>query len=184
MLPRAYGLPKLHKDGHPLRIIVSSLKSPSYELALYLHNIIKCSVSEGTSSVFNSFKLIKELNGKMMDSNCTFAFLDVVSLFTNVPFESVYEGILNRWNLIKRNTAIPKEEFIRAIKLILESTYFSFNKTIYKQIFGTPIGSPLSPIIADLVLRDLETKATEKLPFEFPLYRRYVDDILLAAFFD
>jgi len=184
MLPRAYGLPKLHKEGHPLRIIVSSLNSPSYELALYLHNIIKCSVNEGTSAVVNSFKLVKKLNGKTMDSNCIFASLDVMSLFTNVPFESAYEGILNRWHLIERNTSIPKKEFIRAIKLILESTFFSFDKTIYKQIFGTPMGSPLSPIIADLVLRDLETKAIDKLPFELPLYRRYVDDILLAAHFD
>jgi len=96
----------------------------------------------------------------------------------------LYPLILNRWNLIERNTSIPKEEFIRAIKLILESTFFSFDKIIYKQIFGTPMGSPLSPIIADMVLRDLETKAIEKLPFELPLYRRYVDDILLAASLD
>jgi len=184
MLPRAYGLPKLHKEGYPLRIIVSSLKSPLYELALYLHNIIKCSVPEAASSVVNSFKLVKELDGKIMDSGCTFASLDVVSLFTNVPHELVYEGILSRWKLIKRNTAIPKEEFINAIKLILESTYFSFNKIIYKQIFGTPMGSPLSPIVADLVLQDLETRAIKKLPFELSLYRRYVDDILLAAFLD
>jgi len=124
MLPRAYGLPKLHKKGYPLRVIVSSLKSPSYELALFLHNIIKCNVSEAASSVGNSFKLVNELNGKIMDSGCTLAFLDVVFLFTNVPFEFIYEGILNRWNLIECNTAIPKEKFIKAIKLILESTYF------------------------------------------------------------
>jgi len=57
MLPRAYGLPQLHKEGYPLKVIVSFLKSPLYELALFLHNIIKCSVSEAASSVGNSFKL-------------------------------------------------------------------------------------------------------------------------------
>jgi len=44
--------------------------------------------------------------------------------------------------------------------------------------------SPLSPIIADLVSRELEIKIIERLPFELPLYYRYVDDILLAAPFD
>jgi len=184
LLPRAYGLPKLHKEGYPLRIIISSLKSPLYELACYFHNIIKCSIPEAVSSVSNSFKLVKELNGKILDQGCTVASLDVVSLFTNVPIEYVYEGISKRWDLIKRNTAIPKEDFISAIKLILDSTYFYFNKIVYKQIFGTPMGSPLSPIIADLVLQDLETKAIDRLPFELPLYYRYVDDILLAAPFD
>jgi len=181
MLPRAYGLPKLHKTGHPLRVIISSLKSPLYNLSCYLHNIIKDSVPQANSSVENSFKLVKNLNGKILEQGYTFASLDVVSLFTNVPIENVYEAISNKWSFIESHTAIPKREFIIALKLILESTFFSFDKVIYKQIYGTPMGSPLSPIVADLVLQDLETKAIKELPLELPLYYRYVDDILFAA---
>jgi len=33
ILPRAYGLPKIHKEGHPLRIIISSSGSPLHKLA-------------------------------------------------------------------------------------------------------------------------------------------------------
>jgi len=40
-LPRAYGLPKIHKPDNPLRIIVSSTNSPLYSLAEYSHNIQK-----------------------------------------------------------------------------------------------------------------------------------------------
>jgi len=32
-LPRCYGLPKIHKPGYPLRIVVSSVGSPLYEVA-------------------------------------------------------------------------------------------------------------------------------------------------------
>jgi len=46
------------------------------------------------------------------------------------------------------------------------------------------MGSPLSPIIADLVLQDLEQKAIEQLPIKLPFYFRYVNDILLAAPFE
>ena len=35
-----YGLPKIHKPSCPLRIIVSSIGSPLYALATYLHNIL------------------------------------------------------------------------------------------------------------------------------------------------
>jgi len=68
-----------------------------------------------------------------------------------------------------------------AIKLILSSTYFVFNNKIYRQTFGTPMGSPLSPIIANLVLQDLEEKALEKINCNIPFYYRYIDDIVLAA---
>jgi len=180
LLPRAYGLPKLHKKGYPFRVIILSLKSPLYELAGYLHSIIKKSVLETTSSV-NSFRLVEELDGKILEPGCTFASLDVVSLFTNVPIEYPYDAISDRWKLIERNTSISKEEFIKALRLVLESTFFSFDRVVYRQVFGTPMGSPLSPIIADLVLRDLETKAIKKLPFVLPIYFRYVDDILIAA---
>jgi len=96
--------------------------------------------------VGNSFRLVRELDGKNLKPGCTLASLDVVSLFTNVPIEHVYDTISDRWNLIERNTSIPKEDFINAIKLVLESTFFSFNKIVYRQVFGIPMGSPLPPL--------------------------------------
>lgn len=39
-LPRAYGLPKIHKPNCPFRLIVSSINSPLYQLALFLHKIM------------------------------------------------------------------------------------------------------------------------------------------------
>jgi len=68
-----------------------------------------------------------------------------------------------------------------AVEFVLSSTFFTFNNICYKQIFGTPMGSPLSPVIADLVLQDLEMSAIKMLPFRLPLYYRYVDDIILTA---
>jgi len=43
------------------------------------------------------------------------------------------------------------------------------------------MGSPLSPIIANLVLQNLEERALEKIDCNIPYYFRYVDDILLSA---
>jgi len=38
------------------------------------------------------------------------------------------------------------------------------------------MGFPLSPILADIVMQDLEVKAIKNLDFEIPVYYRYVDD--------
>jgi len=104
-----------------------------------------------------------------------------MSLFTNVPLDLALNGIKNRWNHIERFTKIPKDEFISIIEFVLSSTFFMFNDVIYKQTYGTPMGSPLSPIIADLVMQDLEVHILNSLNYSLPIYYRYVDDILLAA---
>jgi len=70
--------------------------------------------------------------------------------------------------------------FILNYHFILSSTYLTFNNIIYKQTFGTPMESPLSPIIADVVWQDLERKLNS-INLSLPFYYRYVDDIILAA---
>ena len=43
------------------------------------------------------------------------------------------------------------------------------------------MGKPISPILADIVMQDLETYALRKLCFDSIFYFRYVDDILLCV---
>jgi len=40
---------------------------------------------------------------------------------------------------------------------------------------------PLSPVISDIVLQDLEQMAISQLPIKLPFYFQYINDILLAA---
>lgn len=179
-LPRAYGLPKIHKQNCPFRIIVSSVDSPLYDLAAYLHDILNKSFPKKESQIINSFQLVKLLsNLNITDCSSELISLDVVSLFTNIPLQNAIESVANRWNLISENTSIPKDEFLGAVNFVLRSTFFTFNNNIYEQTYGTPMGSPLSPIIAEIVLQDIEDKALNSLKFVPSIYYRYVDDILM-----
>jgi len=109
--------------------------------------------------------------------------LDVVSLFTNVSLDLALDSVSERLCLIKEKCSIPRDEFFTAVRFILNSTFFTFNGKIYQQTFGTAMGSPLSSIIADITLQDLENKAIGRISFNLPfyIYYRYVDDIALAA---
>ncbi|XP_011865403.1 PREDICTED: uncharacterized protein LOC105560690, partial [Vollenhovia emeryi] len=181
-LPKAYGLPKIHKENYPLRIIISSINSPLHEFASFINSIISKSIPPAIGHINNSFDLYRALAEKTLLDSEVFISLDVVSLFTNVPLDLALESITKRWNLIEKNTKIPKHEFITAIKLLLHSTYFTFNGITYKQTFGTPMGSPISPLIADLVMQDLEEFVLRDIHTSF--YVRYVDDILLLVHSD
>jgi len=181
ILPRAYGLPKIHKKGHPLRIIVSSSGSPLHNLATYLQKILQVSLPTASSHIDNSLDLIHKLESLYIPHNCILVSLDVISLFTNVPIELVIDILEEKWSFIEKHSTIPKGEFFNAINLVLHSTFFTFNKKFYKQTYGTPMGSPLSPIIADLVLQKLETDVLRNLPAKPIFYFRFVDDIALST---
>jgi len=119
--------------------------------------------------------------GTWLDSDYDLISLDIVALFTNIHIELAIKSLNTRWEKIKGGTMIPKGKFLIAVRMVLDSTFFTFNRKFYKQKFGTPMGSPLSPIIADLVMEDLETNALNNISFRLPFYYRYVDDIMLAV---
>lgn len=181
VLPRAYGLPKIHKTNCPLRIIVSSINSPLHKFATFLHNCLYDNLLHAKSHINNSYDLVDKLNNLYVDDQQKLISLDVVSLFTNIHTDLIIDAVSKRWHFLQNNIKISFQEFVIGLKLVLNSTFFCFNGVIYKQIFGTPMGSPLSPICADLVLQDLEEKTITMLPFHLPFYYRYVDDVALIA---
>jgi len=65
---------------------------------------------------------------------------DVVSLYTMIAFD---EAIDVMQSIIDRETG-------DILKTCLKSCYFSFKGKIYTQTHGVAMGSPLSPIIANI----------------------------------
>ena len=55
------------------------------------------------------------------------------------------------------------------------------NSTFYEQIFGTPMGSSICGLFADIVMGDLESECFKKLSFSLTFYFPYVDVILTCV---
>ena len=106
--------------------------------------------------------------------------LDIVSLFTNIPEYLVIKAIEKRWTQIHNKINMSYTEFINVIKFILNNNFFQFNGKFYQQIFGSAMGNLISPILANIVMEDLEVESIKKLNFRPLFYFRYVDDILLC----
>ena len=53
---------------------------------------------------------------------------------------------------------------IRLLEFCLRSTHFVFQGQHYEQVEGAAMGSPLSPIIANIYMEDFETRALETAP--------------------
>ena len=57
----------------------------------------------------------------------------------------------------------------------MNSTSFGFNGQFFSQF-------PISPIVSDFVMTDLEDNCLNKLSFKPIFYKRYVDDIIIGIF--
>jgi hypothetical protein len=90
--PHLYGLPKIHKLYISLKPIVSSICSPCYALAGFLHRILSPLAGNSESFVKNSAYFVHLLKAVSPQSEGTFVSFDVVSLFTNVPIENPYKS--------------------------------------------------------------------------------------------
>ena len=51
------------------------------------------------------------------------------------------------------------QNIIELLGFCLHNTYFSFQNKFYEQIEGAAMGSPVSPIVANLFMEDFERKA-------------------------
>ncbi len=80
-----YGLPKIHKDNVPLRPIISTIRSATYDLAKYLAKIISLLVGQTSSYVKNSAHFSEIINHRQIQQEEMMISFDVVSLFTKVP---------------------------------------------------------------------------------------------------
>ena len=117
--PRLYGLPKIHKEGVPLRPIVSNIGAPTYQLSKYLAGILGLFTGNTKHHVKNSFQFIQTLKSFKIKPDELMVSFDVVSLFTNVPIEDSLKLLKQHFD----------EEILALFKHTLTSTYFCFTAT-------------------------------------------------------
>ena len=178
---RFYGLPKIHKLNFPLRPIVSFCGSPTYNLASFYNNIISNNITPPISRIKNSSDFIEKIKNIEVPLNHKIISLDAVSLFTNVQIGIAIKGIKERWLKIQPHAKMPWYQFEKGLRICSSNSSFNFQNTSYKQKSGFPMGSPLSPIAADIVMDDLETKCIASLPLKLLFFFWYVDVIITAV---
>ena len=106
---------------------------------------------------------------------------DVKSLFTSVPIDEAYaaiEKIVRADDGVKKRTGEEADEILKLLKQCRMMTNFRFRNKHYPLADGLPMGSPASPVIANIYMKVFEEKALATFPSTGPkVWFRFVYDI-------
>ena len=84
--PRMYCLPQTHKEGNPLRPILSMTGSSHHELDKWLAGLLQTGLERFSSHcISDSFTFAETVQNLDIDHNVFTCSFDVSSLFTNAP---------------------------------------------------------------------------------------------------
>ena len=145
VLPKFYGLPKIHKTGTPLRPIVSNRGSITYGVAKELSHIIKPLVGQSPHHLKNTQHFIQQLQGKRLEPGEVITSFDGKALFTSVPVQpsiQIVKQRLQQDNTLPQRTSMSISQITSLLEFCLTHTYFLFKGKYYEQVQGAAMGSP------------------------------------------
>ena len=130
-------------------------------------------------SVKDSKEFCEYVKSLTMDPQDIMVSFDVVSLFTTIPVEmgvEVARKKLQDDDTFSERSKLSVQDTVNLLTFCLKSTEFVFNGRHLRQTFGCAMGSPVSALIANLVMEDVERRILKNKNFGVKHWKRFVDD--------
>ncbi|BHF67458.1 hypothetical protein SprV_0301048400 [Sparganum proliferum] len=151
---------------NPVKALTREINgTPTYGRAKWLFRRLKFLTAESDTTVFSSAQFLEKLKGASLHPN---EVMDLAIETIELLLQSKYDETENR---------LGHAQILHLLKLYLRQ-YFTFDGTIYEQVKGTPMGSPISGFIAEAVLQRLESLVFRHHKPKF--WTRYVDDAFVV----
>ncbi len=116
----------------------------------------------------------ERIDGLQITENDCLASLDVQSLFTKVPIEQTTDIVHSRLTGLRETeegseelesiTSLTTDAFLSQLRLVMEDFYFTWKGTLYRQRSGLPMGSRLSPVLANIFMEEIENVVLNYVP--------------------
>ena len=138
---------------HAMRPILSATGTYNYKLTKWLDEKLK-PLSVNDHKINDVFNFVDALNDMEVDDHSILVSYDVTSLFTNVPVDETIQILAEKafkddWFNKQHNLNITKSELVELLNIATKNQLFQFEGSLYEQIDGVAMGSPLGPLMAN-----------------------------------
>ncbi|CAF1679194.1 unnamed protein product, partial [Adineta ricciae] len=184
-----YFVPKPHKEGTPLRPMVSSMHMPTTGISKFLDRLLRPLFDQHARStrIIDGVDLIRPLqayttNGYLKPTIylCTF---DITDLYTMLPPEESLD-ILTEFLLEHGYTKVNSvsiDAIRKLARLALTENVFTYEKRFYRQVIGGAMGSAFTLSLANVFLWKWEKPLLQQQLNTNEIYGRYIDDIFFTS---
>ena len=172
----------------PMYPKVSACGTATYNTANFITKILLNYHGKTSSFVKDSTDFIKKIKHLSINpEEETLVSFDVSALFTSIPVHAVLQVINSKISTCTNFTnicKIPTIKFIKLLEFTITNCFLCFHKKFYKQFQGAAMGSPVSPVIANIYMEYFESLV---IPSSLTLTKwwfRYVDNVQSATWND
>jgi hypothetical protein len=178
-LPKFYVIPKIHKTPLKGRPIVPSHKWLTAGLSSVIDRLLRPLLAKCHTVLRDSKELVRELENSTMDFNVTLATADVISLYPNIDINDCVLRVVRMYiKMFGIDTKMIKLLKVSLETILNENFFVIPNGTIYHQIKGIAMGTPIAPLLANIYMYSLESDLLEQ-DLSPIFYKRYIDDLFM-----
>ena len=112
--------------------------------------------------VHNSKQFADEIKEIKLEGRSALHPINVTALFTSIPVPSAFrhhQKKLEQDADLPSRTIMTADTIIELLGFCLDNTYFVFQDVVYEQTKEAAMGSPISPIVANIYMEAFENMA-------------------------
>lgn len=153
LLPKFYGLVKIHKPDAPLRPITATIGSVGYLLAKVFHKMLEFVFPRTDYHIRDTYEFVRFLSEFEIKESDVLTSFDVVAMYTSIPYHVVESIIMEGKDTFLDMFGMRADEIRRILHFLLkECTFFTALDESFRQVNGLPMGSCISPTLARITM--------------------------------
>jgi hypothetical protein len=154
---------KIHKPTTLIRPVINNIHARTHKLAQHIHHKLKELINlKQEFNITNTKQFAECLTKLNLNSNHQLLTMGIRDLYVKIPIHTTL-NIVN--TSLKRNRIdeCMQKELMLALTLITSQNYFQYAGKFNKPNSGVAMRSPLSGMLAEIFLQDLEQQRIKHL---------------------